>query len=176
MSISLQQLQEWMDGKEDEHLEFKEAKHNLHFDKLVDYCVALSNEGGGRLILGVSDKRPRRVVGTGAFQVLERTKAGLVEQLHLRIEVDELQHPDGRVLVFTAPAHPIGMPLQHNGSYWMRAGESLVPMTSDMLKRIFDESGPDFSAEICKQASFADLDPAAIEQFRARWQRWRTPN
>lgn len=31
---------------EDEHLEFKEAANNFHFEELVDYCVALANEGG----------------------------------------------------------------------------------------------------------------------------------
>src|SRR5208337_3519131 len=31
------------------------------------------------------------------------------------------------------------------------------------------ESGHDFSADICPAASFADLDLAAIEDFRRRW-------
>ena len=53
--------------KETEHLEFKEAKSQFSKDKLVDYCVALGNESGGKLILGVTDKPPRRVVGTQAF-------------------------------------------------------------------------------------------------------------
>ncbi len=52
----------------------------------------------------------------------------------------------------------------------MRSGEDLAPMTSDMLKRIFDEAAPGFSAEVCKRATPADLDPAAIKQFRRRWQ------
>ena len=51
----------------------------------------------------------------------------------------------------------------------MRAGEDLAPMTPDMLRRIFDEAGPDFSAEICPQAAPADLDPTAIESLRSRW-------
>lgn len=38
---------------ESEHVEFKEAKTNFHFDKLVDYCVAMANEGGGRIVCGV---------------------------------------------------------------------------------------------------------------------------
>ena len=42
-------------------------------------------------------------------------------------------------------------------------------MTPDMLKRIFAESGPDYSAEHCPKATVADLLPAAIEDFRARW-------
>ncbi len=169
MIISSQQLQEWFNAKEGEHLEFKEAKNNFHFEKLVKYCAALANEGGGSIILGVTDKRPRRVVGSQAFTDLERTKAGLIDKLHLRIEAAEIMHADGRVLVFTAPPRPIGMPVAVEGAYWMRAGEDLAPMTPDMLRRIFDEAGPDFSAEICPKATPADLDPAAVEDFRQRW-------
>jgi ATP-dependent DNA helicase RecG len=38
-----------------------------------------------------------------------------------------------------------------------------------MLKRIFEEAEPDFSAEVCSEAALDDLDPAAIRQFRSRW-------
>ena len=163
------QLEDWLADREHEHLEFKEAKNNFHFEKLVKYCSALANEGGGSIVLGVTDARPRRVVGSSAFPNLERTKAGLVEKLRLRIEARDVLHPHGRVVVFTAPARPLGMPIPVDGGYWMRAGEDLVPMTPDMLRRIFAEAGPDFSAETCPGASLADLDPAAIEQFRERW-------
>lgn len=169
MTVSSQQLQEWLNARENEHLEFKEAKNNFHFEKLVKYGAALANEGGGSIVLGVTDKRPRRVVGSQAFADLERTKAGLIEKLHLRIEAAEIIHPDGRVLVFTAPARPIGMPIAVEGAYWMRAGEDLAAMTPDMLRRIFDEAAPDYSAEICLKATLSDLDPAAIESLRARW-------
>ncbi|MBW7904852.1 MAG: putative DNA binding domain-containing protein [Phycisphaerae bacterium] len=171
MTATLQQLQHWLTSHEDEHLEFKEAKSNFHFDKLVKYCAALANEGGGSIVLGVTDKRPRRVVGSSVFPELERTKAGLVERLRLRIDAQELAHADGRVVVFTAPSRPIGVPIAVEGAYWMRAGEDLAPMTPDMLRRIFDEAGPDFSAEVCREATLADLDPAAITAFRTRWAR-----
>lgn len=49
---------------EGEHIEFKEAKRRFDFEELVNYCVALANEGGGRIVLGVTDKLPRKVVGT----------------------------------------------------------------------------------------------------------------
>lgn len=171
MPITLAQLQTWMIAPENEHLEFKEAKHNFHFEKLVKYCAAMANEGGGTIVLGVTDRPPRRVVGSLAFEQIERTKAGLIERLRLRVDVDETQHPDGRVLVFQIPSRPIGMPIAIEGAYWMRGGEDLVPMTPDQLKRIFDESGPDFSAEICPGATLEDIDPVAIEQFRQRWLR-----
>lgn len=163
------QLERWMRAKEDKHLEFKKAKRRYDFQKLVEYCVALANEGGGKMILGVTDKVPRKVVGTEAFQNLERTKAGLIERISLRIDVEEIIHPQGRVVVFHVPSRPIGMPIHYEGRYFMRAGEDLAPMLPDMLKRIFDEAGPDYTAEICSRASLDDLDSDAIDDFRNRW-------
>ena len=129
---------------ENEHIEFKEAKNNFHFEKLVDYCVALANEGGGRIVLGVTDKPPRRVVGTSAFDLPEKTVAGIHERIHLKVLWQEIPHAGGRVLVFEVPPRPVGHPLHYEGRYWMRAGEELVPMTPDQLKRIIDEGRPDF--------------------------------
>jgi ATP-dependent DNA helicase RecG len=170
MSVTLEELHQWMAmPSENEHLEFKEAKNNFHFETLVKYCCALANERGGRIILGVSDKPPRKVVGTGVFKSPERTIAGLIERLHLRIDMDEVAHPDGRILVFHVPSQPLGMAIQVNGAYWMRRGADLVPMLPDMLKRIFAETGFDFSNEICEKATIDDLDPLAIEEFRQRW-------
>jgi ATP-dependent DNA helicase RecG len=176
VTISAQQLEEWLTAKEDEHLEFKEAKNSFHFEKLVKYCAALANEGGGSIVLGVSDARPRKVVGSQVFTNIERTKAGLIEKLRLRIEADELRHPDGRVLVFTAPARPIGVPIPVDGAYWMRAGEDLAPMTPDMLRRVFAESGPDFSAEICPKAKLGDLDSSAVNLLSRLWRRKSSRN
>ncbi len=154
---------------EEEHLEFKEAKRDFDAFKLVRYCAALANEGGGHLVLGVTDKRPRRVVGSQAFPDLGATKHQLVDRLRLRIEAEAVEHPDGRVVVFTVPRRPIGSPIPVDGTYLMRSGGSLVAMTPDFLQRIFAEAQPDHSAEFCPQASLDDLAPEAIDNFRARW-------
>ena len=63
MNTSPEQLAVWLAAPEGPRLEFKEAKSNFHFEKLVDYSVALANEGGGVIILGVTDRRPRRPGG-----------------------------------------------------------------------------------------------------------------
>jgi ATP-dependent DNA helicase RecG len=63
------------------------------------------------------------------------------------------------------------MAIEVKGAHWMRAGESLRPMTQDELRRILLETGPDFSSEICAQATIDDLDGGAIESFLARWDR-----
>lgn len=130
--------------REHERLEFKEAKQQFDTTKLLRYCVALANEGGGELVLGVSDRPPRRVVGTQAFVDPGAIKARIAEALRIRVEIEEVPHPDGRVLVFIVPSRPAGTALAFEGAYLMRAGEDLLPMTEDMLRRIFDEGRPDF--------------------------------
>ncbi|MFH1723225.1 MAG: ATP-binding protein [Elusimicrobiota bacterium] len=169
MSVTPKQLESLLAGIEGENLEFKEAKARYNFEELTRYCAALANEGGGKMILGVTDKRPRKVVGTLAFTQLERTRAGLMQKIPLRIDVSEVHHPDGRVLVFEVPSRPVGTTIQVDGVYWMRKGESLVPLSEDRLREIFAESGRDFSADICPDASFSDLSPEAVETFRRRW-------
>lgn len=169
--ITLAELATWTASPtETERLEFKEAQKHFDTSKLVNYCCALANEGSGRLVLGVTDRRPRRVVGTAAFPNLQEVKLLLLRHLRLRVEVDELAHPDGRVLVFSVPARPIGTPLATNDTYWMRSGESLVAMSPDQLRRIFAEGVPDYSASICADATIADLSSPAIARFRDLWE------
>ncbi|HLG99675.1 MAG TPA: ATP-binding protein [Bryobacteraceae bacterium] len=171
MSTAVERLESWMAEPEADRLEFKEAKANYDYDKLARYCSALANEGGGRIILGVTDKRPRRVVGSQAFPDPGHTVARLTRSLQFRIECEEIHHPNGRVLVFTAPPHMLGVPVQHEGIYWARAGDELRAMPPHQLRGIFDEAAPDFSAELHPKAVLSDLDPALIEWFRARWRR-----
>lgn len=146
--ITLETLEKWLlVPTETEKLEFKEAKQQFDTTKLLKYCVALANEGGGYIVLGVTDKQPRQVVGSLAWSTAEelnKIKAYIVEKLRFRVEVTELQHPDGRVLVFEVPTRPVGQALTFEGAYLMRAGEDLMPMTPDMLKRIFAEDQQDW--------------------------------
>jgi ATP-dependent DNA helicase RecG len=167
--VTVDNLKTWMNQKETEHLEFKEAKQDFEFQRVVKYCCAISNEGGGHLILGVTDKMPRQIVGSGAFFNVDQLKRDLSLKLNIRVDIYELLPESKRVLIFSVPKRPIGMPIQYEGSYWMRLGEGLVPMLPDMLKRIFDESEPDFSAQICKNAEIGDLDENAVNHFRELW-------
>ncbi len=165
----VEQLQQWLQAQEGERSEFKEAKNQFSFDDLAKYCCALANERGGKVILGVTDVRPRRIVGTRAFPQIEATRRSLMERIPLRTDVSEIPHPEGRVLVFQVPSRPLATPIKYNGVYWSRRADSLVPMPEDQLRGIFAESGRDFSATVCSGAGVADLDLQAVDDFRRRW-------
>ncbi|MQA90531.1 MAG: transcriptional regulator [Gemmatimonas sp.] len=175
MPTSREQLQHWLDEPEGTNLEFKEARRRFDFYKLIDYCVALANEGGGRIILGVTDRRPRRIVGTAAFNEPGRTEAGLYEKLSRRIPVEELLTDEGRVLIIHVPERLPGTAWHIGGRYLKRAGDGLVPLSDAELRAMFAETGPDFSAETCAGARLSDLAAEAIAAFRERWAR-RTRN
>ncbi|WP_343410363.1 ATP-binding protein [Candidatus Amarolinea dominans] len=168
MNVDLTRLQAWLSAGEDEHLEFKEARNRYDFEELVKYCVALANEGGGTMILGVTDRRPRHVVGSHAFTDLERTKAGLIERLRLRVDVAVLQHPNGRVIVFSVPSFPT-VSIQYHGAYWMRRRRPDPDDPPDLLKRILMRLA-DFGGNLPSGRSWPTsiLRPSATP---AMWQR-----
>lgn len=162
MATTVQQIDALLKVRsEDEHLEFKTAENRYAFEELVDYCVALANEGGGRMILGVMDKVPRCVVGTKAFDVPERTVAGIHERLKLKVTFDEVAHPAGRVLVFHVPSRAQGQPVHYNGRYLMRVGQELVPMSPDQLRSIVAEGQPDWLS----QAAMTNCDDGKVVQL-----------
>lgn len=135
---------------EHQRVEFKEAKTQFDNRKLYEYCVAMANEGGGYLVLGVADKPPRPVVGTQAFNDPVAMAEKLFQAVGFRVDIEDVAHPDGRVLVFHIPSRPRGTAYHLDGKYLMRSGESLVPMSEDQLRRIFAEGEPDWLEEYSK--------------------------
>ena len=152
MSTTPEQIDIWRTAAtETQRLEFKEANTQFDNRKLYKYCVALANEGGGQLLLGIADKPPRPVVGTAAFNHPVGMEEKLFEAVGFRVEIEAVPHPDGRVLVFHIPPRPRGTAYHLNGAYLMRAGESLVPMSEDQLRRIFAEGAPDWLEQPSKE-------------------------
>lgn len=114
--------------------------------------MALANEGGGILLLGVSDKPPRRVVGSAAFNDPVEMAEIVFKAVGFRVDIEEVTHPDGRVVVFHIPSRPRGTAYHLNGAYLMRSGEELVPMSEDRLRKIFAEGQPDWLEEPAQTA------------------------
>jgi len=148
-NMTLDDLNIILQQSENEHIEFKLASNQYDETKLMKYCVALANEKGGQLLLGVNDNR--EIKGTNAFRDIGQIKSKILKKLHFRVDVYEFKTDDGRVIVFDIPSRPIGTPLNHEGAYLMRSGEELVAMTADQLQRIFSEGKPVFELQIAKE-------------------------
>lgn len=148
MAVTVDQIDFWRAAtSEHQRLEFKEAKNQFDFRKLCEYCVALGNEGGGHIVLGVADRAPRPVVGTQALQDPVASSTSLFNALGFRVDVEAVPHPGGRVVVVHVPSRPRGTAFHLDGKYMMRSGEALVPMSEDKLRAIFAEGEPDWLEE-----------------------------
>jgi ATP-dependent DNA helicase RecG len=159
MATTPAQIDLWMQSRsEHQRLEFKEAKKQYDNTKLFKYCVALANEGGGTLLLGVTDKPPRRVVGSAACNDPVGMAEVVFTNIGFRVDIEEVAHPDGRVVVFHIPPRPRGTAYHLGGAYRMRSGEELVPMSEDRLRTIFAEGQPDWLEEPAR----AELTPQQV--------------
>ena len=166
-------------GAETEIVEFKEAKNDYNFEKIGKYFSALSNEANlnnqpeSWLIFGVKDK-PKQIIGSSYRHnnraSLDKLKSEVAQKTanHITfVEIHELQTPQGRVIMFQIPAAPQGMPISWSGHYYGRDGEELVPLNIEEIERIRRQATfIDWSSEVCKEATVADLDKEAILKAR----------
>ncbi len=145
MATTPKQIDIWrQSSSENRILEFKEAKTQFDNEKLFKYCVAIANEGGGKLVLGIADQSPKQVVGTTAFRDPVAMEEKIFQTIRFRVEVEEVEHPDGRVLVFHIPPRPPGTAYHLKGVYLMRVGQTTNPMSEDRLRAIFSEGVPNW--------------------------------
>jgi ATP-dependent DNA helicase RecG len=163
----------------EDHIEFKEAKHNYPFAGgerkeakerrhcVLGYVVALANERGGRLVLGMADKYPHIVVGSDFAQgEVGNLEDEIYERLHIRVHCEELYEDTKRILVINVPSRPVGKALRFEGVPLMRTGESLREMDDAEYFAIIQEQDPDFSARTCEGLTFEDLNDEAIAKLR----------
>jgi len=176
MKTSIEQFEKWLNRSEDIDLEFKEAASN--FDRgrgsLFDYCAAIANGNGGKLILGIQEK-PRAVKGTN-FSIGTHAKLSheIWTRLEIHVDVEELDYHGKRVLIFHIPKHPPATRIKSGGKgdkycYPIRRGESLGEMDDIKTKEILNEAQPDFTSEVIPGLSLEDLDRPAIDILRKKW-------
>lgn len=121
----------------EDHVEFKKAEQgNFSYNGcnktmpkerrkcILGYVVALCNEGGGRLVLGMHDTYPHKVVGTTqSINAIGQLESDIYRDLKIRPLIYELYDEDGtRVLVIEVPAHPIGKVFKFEDVALMRVG------------------------------------------------------
>jgi ATP-dependent DNA helicase RecG len=138
---AIDSIETLLNAKEGERYQFKEAKTRFDSTEAARCCCALANCGGGKLVFGITDKRPRRVVGSSAFDQPERTRKGLIDKLHVMVDFQLYEHEGKRVLVFEVASRPIGLPVQVDGVAWWYEGDSLIAVPPEVLRGMYEESG-----------------------------------
>lgn len=164
-----------LNNNENECLEFKTASNNFNFNDIWKYFSALSNEANLQwkkeawLIFWVNDKH--EIVWTNFrndAKSLQSLKKEIWDKTSNRItfsNIHEIHDEWKRILMFEIPAAPQWMPVSRMWHQYWREWESLEPLSQKKYDLIRSKN-PDWSAEICSDATIDDLDPEAI--LRAR--------
>lgn len=130
---------------------------------ILGYVVALCNEGGGFLVIGMTDNYPHEVVGTKqSIGIIGELEANIYRDTEIRPTIFELYEEEKRVLVIQVPARPVGKVFKFEDVALMRVGEELKPMSDEVYLKIIQEQEPDFSQQIHEDLKINDLDPKAI--------------
>lgn len=145
MTGDIDRLRQYLAENESRQLEFKRATTQFDSTKLMRSCCALSCEGGGKMVFGVSDDK--QVVGTQAFADPAKTEHDIHNRIGLRCTFETLQADGKRVLILHIPRSVVGHPTSYEGRYWMRSGESLAPMSPERLRELLNEGAPSYLDE-----------------------------
>jgi len=170
----------------EDKVEFKEAKQgNYSYNGgnklqpkdrrkcILGYVVAFANECGGKIIFGMDDNIPHKVVGS----IQSKNNEGLLEEniyrdLKIRITTEILFDKENkRVLIIYVPSRPVGKVLKFEDVALMRVGEELLPMSDELYRKIINETEPDYSSNICNDLKIEDLNLSAIDKMRDAYSR-----
>lgn len=171
----------------EDKVEFKKGEHgNVAYDGgsrlkpserrrcILGYVTALCNEKGGSLVIGMEDKYPHKVVGTRQNEnSTGELEANIYRDTGIRPKIYELYEDEaekkGRVLVIDVPSRPAGTVFKFEDVPLMRVGEELKPMSDEVYLSIIQENEPDFSQQICRDATLDELDPNALSVLKEKY-------
>ncbi len=193
ISMNRYTIQELQNMRESEnHVEFKRGENgNVSYNGkgnanpkdrrrcILGYVIALCNEGGGRIVIGMHDEYPHRVTGTSqAKNLLGQLESDIYRDTTIRPDVYDLidDETGKRVLVIEVPGRPIGKVFKFEDVPLMRVGEELRPMSDAVYLKILQESEPDYSEKVCEELTLADLDEDAISKMKSHYaNKWNKP-
>jgi predicted HTH transcriptional regulator len=139
--ITESQLRELMQNEEGQHLEFKQSL--CDWKEIGEYAVGLGNEGGGRLFMGITNKKPRRIVGIKppTEKEIQQLQRSVWDSMNIRIETELITTSEGTVLGISIPSRLPGQ-LFHtkDGNFLMRVGEDLRGMSQVEIAAVLKES------------------------------------
>ena len=137
---------------------------------ILGYVTALCNEGGGYLVIGMTDNYPHEVVGTQQnLNSIGELESKIYTDIGIRPSIYELYEDSKRVLVIDVPCRPAGKVFKFEDVALMRVGEELKPMSDEFYLKIIQEQEPDFSQQLCEDLVISDLDERAILLLKEKY-------
>ena len=160
----------------EDKVELKQAKTQYNYKNgrksILGYVVALANEGGGKLILGITENKqlPHTISGSEAFKSVEgKLEQDIYRDIKTRVKTEVLYEGLNRVLVIHVISRPVGRWLTFEEVPLMRVGEDLHPMSQEQMRCILLEQEGDFSATVCPTLTINDLDQSALELLKSKY-------
>lgn len=145
-------------------------KHPERRRCILGYVIAICNELGGYLVIGMGDKYPHEVTGTSqCIDAIGDLEAKIYRDTNIRTSVYELFEDEKRVLIIEIPSRPAGRVFKFEDVPLMRVGEELKPMSDEVYLKIINEQEPDFSQQFCEGLSITDLDEKAISVLKEKY-------
>jgi hypothetical protein len=127
---------------ENENIEFKQRL--LSYKEIAEYAVGIGNAGGGLLLMGITDKKPRKLVGLPELKQDDARKIQLSVHNSASIRVTpQLVTTQNSVFILgiEIPARPRGQVFcTQDGKYLMRVGENLVGIPQIEIRRMQAET------------------------------------
>lgn len=137
---------------------------------ILGYVIALCNEKGGTLVIGMHDSYPHKVIGTKQCEnAIGQLESDIYRDSGIRTDVYELYEDGKRVLVIDIPSRPRGRVFKFEDVALMRVGEELKPMSDEVYLSIIQEQEPDFSEQFCDGITIDDLDKDAINILKEKY-------
>ena len=138
----------------------------------VEYTVCFANAYGGLIVFGVKDRtRGREEAITGCERYdLDEWRRGIYQSTNpqLTVDIEELQVPEGTLLLVRVPKSPPGKACgTTKGLFKVRVGNSCMPLSPEEYQRRQVAAGTlDWSAQFAEGLDLSDLDRTEIDRIR----------
>lgn len=161
------ELRRLMSERETEAVEFKPKILKRH--EIAEYAVGIGNAGGGYLVMGVTDRLPRRIkpVDIPSNEELQKIRESVADGAQIHITLETVMTSEGAILVAHIPSRPQGTPLHTRaGKYLIRLGDGLRGMTVAEIDAIRREAGIELTAQPLEGNTANLVSASGIEELR----------
>ena len=169
--MNKEELMELLKGGEGENLEFKPGLSQLN--DILCSISALANKKGGKILIGITDsgKITGVEIGRDTIERLTNKIRDCIEpRMYPAISIEKI---DDRGIIIIEVDESKDKPVLALGRAYKRVGKSTLKMGREEQERIVLKKNEDkvsFDSEICKDATFNDIDEESIGRFKRRYE------